>query len=50
MTEDQVYYVAQSVREIVEHSRRVPFVALGASAQGISPRASKPFGSSEGNL
>jgi dTDP-4-amino-4,6-dideoxygalactose transaminase len=50
MTEDQVHYVAQSVREIVEHSRRVPFVALGASAQSISLRASKPFGSSEGNL
>ena len=50
MTEDQVHYVAQTVREIVEHSRRVPFVALGASAQAISPRASKPIGSSEGNL
>jgi perosamine synthetase len=32
MTEEQVQYVAQSVREIVELSRRVRFVASGAQA------------------
>jgi len=50
MTEDQVHYVAQSVREIVERSRRVQFVAPGASAAAASFRALEASGSSERNL
>jgi dTDP-4-amino-4,6-dideoxygalactose transaminase len=49
MTEEQVHYVAQSVREIVERSRRAQFVG-GFSAAAISFQTLEASGSSEGNL
>ena len=47
MSEEQVHYVAQCVREIAEHSRRAKYVATGVPAEVLSPRASKNSGSSE---
>jgi len=50
MTEEQVHYVVQSVREIVERSRRTQFVGPGALAAAISPQGLEASGSAEGNL
>ena len=50
MTEEQVRYVAQSVREVLKNSRRLRCVARGAAATVISPKALEVPGSSEGNL
>jgi dTDP-4-amino-4,6-dideoxygalactose transaminase len=36
LTEDEVHYVAQSVREIVESSRRVKFIRPGSPVTPIS--------------
>lgn len=37
MTEEQVHYIAQSVREIVEHTRRVRFVPAGRQPVCLQP-------------
>jgi hypothetical protein len=50
MTEEQVHYVAKSVREVLDGSRRARFVAPGASVKAISPRASEASEMCEGNL
>jgi dTDP-4-amino-4,6-dideoxygalactose transaminase len=50
MTEDQIHYVAQSVREVLERSRRLRFVAPGTRAAVISTNALEAAGSSEGSL
>jgi dTDP-4-amino-4,6-dideoxygalactose transaminase len=50
MTEEQVYYVAQCVREVLERSRRVKCVAPAASAADISLRAFDASGSSKRGL
>ena len=50
MTEEQVRYVAQSVREVLKNSRRPRCVAPGAAATVISPKTLEVTGSSEGNL
>ena len=47
MTEEQVHYVAQSVREILESSRRVRFVAPGAPTATFPPAHCDAAGSSE---
>ena len=47
MTEEQVQYVAQSVREIVESSRRVRFVAPGAQTATVPVSAVDAADSSE---
>ena len=39
MTEEQVHYVAQCVREILERARQIRFVAPGSRAAAITPRA-----------
>ncbi len=36
MTEEQVHYVAQSVREVLENARRVQYTKLGASTDAMS--------------
>jgi dTDP-4-amino-4,6-dideoxygalactose transaminase len=50
MTEEQVRYVAQSVREVLKNSRRLRCVAPGAAAAAVSPKVLEVTGSSEGNL
>lgn len=50
MTEEQVHHVAQSVREIAEHSRRVRYVAPRASAAVLSEGTLDVPGSSESSL
>jgi dTDP-4-amino-4,6-dideoxygalactose transaminase len=45
MTEEQVQYVARSVREVVENYRRVRFVATGAQTATISAGALEDAGS-----
>jgi dTDP-4-amino-4,6-dideoxygalactose transaminase len=40
MTEEQIHYVAQSVQEVLECSRRVRFVASGAVAADVPLNAS----------
>jgi hypothetical protein len=42
--------VAQSVREVLEGSRRPRYVAPNAAAVVISPNVVEAIGSSEGNL
>jgi dTDP-4-amino-4,6-dideoxygalactose transaminase len=50
MTEEQVRYVAQSVREVLKNSRRLRCVAPGAAAAAVPPKVLEVTGSSEGNL
>jgi dTDP-4-amino-4,6-dideoxygalactose transaminase len=50
MTEEQVHYVAQSVREVLESSRRPRYVAPNAAAIVISPNSVEAIASPEGNL
>jgi dTDP-4-amino-4,6-dideoxygalactose transaminase len=50
MTEEQVHYVAQCVREIAEHSRRVRYVAPRASAAALSECTLETSGSTESSL
>jgi dTDP-4-amino-4,6-dideoxygalactose transaminase len=50
MTEEQVRYVAQSVREVLERSRRLRCGAPAAATTVISPKVLEITGSSEGNL
>ena len=45
MTEEQVHYVARSVREVVESSRRVRLVATGAQTATLPAGASDAAGS-----
>jgi len=48
MTLEQVHYVAQSVREVLDRSRRVRYVAPGASAAAIPLAGFEASGSSKG--
>lgn len=50
MTEEQVHYVAQSVREVLERAQLARYVAPGSSAAAISPTACEASGSSESAL
>jgi dTDP-4-amino-4,6-dideoxygalactose transaminase len=50
MTEEQVHYVAKSVREVLDGSRRARFVAPEASVKAISPRASEASELCDGKL
>ena len=48
MTQEQVHYVAQSVREVLHRARRVRYVAPGASAAAIPLAGFEASGSSKG--
>lgn len=50
MTEEQIQYVAQSVRQIIQSSRRVKFVAQGAQAAALPAGGSDATNSSGGYL
>jgi dTDP-4-amino-4,6-dideoxygalactose transaminase len=50
MTEEQIHYVAESVREIIERNTRVRYVALAPRAAAIPPRVSGDPAAAETNL
>lgn len=50
MTEDEVHYVAQSVRQVLERARRVRFVVPAASAVATSFKAFEATGASKRDL